>query len=290
MSVETQVLEDDGGIDAKALLNILEDIADEKIQLEDTQHALLNILADFDAERKKVEDANVDLRAVNEAMRNFIGIASHDLRSPLASILGFATVLSENWAKFSEEERLNATLTIVRQSKNLSSLVDDLFTLSSVESGAMIAMPERIVVREAIDKCLDAGDWEKSNLSVSCPPNLVVQVDPRHFERMLSSYVQNAFKYGKPPVHVEVTQVGDVIQIRVLDQGTGVPPEFISKLFEKFARANTSGPTTRKGAGLGLSIVRALAEANGGQTSYESNSPSGGCFVLSLPAGESPNS
>lgn len=272
-----------------AILNIFDDIATEKLQLEDTQHALLNILEDLDVERIRVGEVNVNLQAVNKAMQDFIGIASHDLRSPLASIMGYSTTLSENWDDFSEEDRRNTTATIVRQSQNLSRLVDDLFTLSSVESGGLSAVPEEIVLREAIDRCLDAGGWDTTSVWVSCSLDLVVVVDPRHLGRILGNYVQNAFKYGEPPVRVEATQVGGVVQIRVVDHGPGVPPEFVSKLFVKFARANTSSTKAKKGAGLGLSIVRALAEVNGGQTSYEPNTPSGGCFVVCLPACERPN-
>lgn len=283
-NAEMQVIEDDGVIDTEILLNILEDVAAERLQLEDTQHAILNILDDFDQERIRVEKANASLQAVNIAMQDFIGIASHDLRSPLAAILGYATTLSDNWDAFSEEGRRDTMATIVHQSQKLSRLVDDLFTLSSIESGGLNAQPEMVLLGEAIDQCLDAGDWDVTALSVSCPPDLVVLVDPHHLERILGNYVQNAFKYGEPPVRIEATRVGDLAQIRVLDHGPGVPPEFVPKLFSKFARAKTLSTKANKGAGLGLSIVRGLAEVNGGQTSYEPNTPSGGCFVVCLPA------
>lgn len=288
-NAETQVIEGDGVIEAEILLNLLQDVAAEKLQLEQTQRAILNILEDFDQERIRVEKANASLQAVNIAMQDFIGIASHDLRSPLAAILGYATTLSDNWDAFSEEGRRDTMATIVRQSQKLSRLIDDLFTLSSIESGGLNAQPEMVLLGEAIDQCLDAGDWDVSEVSVSCPPDLAVLVDPHHLERILGNYVQNAFKYGEPPVRIEATRVGDVAQIRVLDHGPGVPPEFIPKLFSKFARAKTSSTKVNKGAGLGLSIVRGLAEVNGGQTSYESNSPGGGCFVVDLPIFDSLN-
>ena len=80
----------------RAVLNILEDIDTEKIRLESTQKALLNILDDFDLERGRVDKANIELREVNEAMRGFVAVAAHDLRSPLASMVGFSSLLSEN--------------------------------------------------------------------------------------------------------------------------------------------------------------------------------------------------
>ena len=231
-----------------------------------------------------------ELAITAEAMRNFISIASHDLRSPLASILGYSMTLSENWDTFGDEERRNTTAAIARQSQNLSNLVDDLLTLSSIEHGGLNSQPEMIVLREAIDQCLDAGDWDMTSVSVSCSPDLVVLVDKSHLGRILDNYIQNAFKYGEPPVQIKATRVGDMVQVRVCDHGPGVPPEFVSKLFSKFARANTSGTKANKGTGLGLSIVRALAEVNGGRTSYEPDTPSGGCFVVCLPTSDKTNS
>ena len=85
----------------RAVINILDDMDTEKIRLESTQKAMLNILDDFDEERIRVERANMELQVVNEAMRGFTAVAAHDLRSPLTSIVGFASILSENWSTIS---------------------------------------------------------------------------------------------------------------------------------------------------------------------------------------------
>jgi len=84
------------GESQRAVLNILEDIDTDRVLLESAQKALLNILEDFDVERRKVDSANLDLLAVNEAMRTFVAVAAHDLRSPLASMVGFSSLLTEN--------------------------------------------------------------------------------------------------------------------------------------------------------------------------------------------------
>ena len=309
-SAETQVLEDDTASYTKAILNILDDFGDErerqgdsqravlniledvdadKIRLDATQKAILNILDDFDVERRNVEEANADLKVVNEAMRGFVAVAAHDLRSPLTSIVGFSTVLTSNWAAFSEEDRRKFVATIDRQSQNLVRLVDDLLTLSNIEGGVLNTRPELIVLGEAIDRYLEASGGDTASVSVSCAPDLVVRVDPSHLRRILDNYLQNAFKYGEPPVRIEAIRVGDVVEVRVLDHGPGVPPEFVARLFGKFARADTSGTRTEKGVGLGLSIVRGLAEANGGEARYEPGARNGGCFLVRLPAGDRPH-
>jgi len=276
------------GESQRAILNILADLDIEKTRLESTQRALINMLDDLESERRKVDQTNMELQEVNEAMRNFIATAAHDLRSPLASMVGFSSLLTKNWATLSEEKRLKFVTTIDRQTHNLTWLVNDLLTLSSIEGGALNTQPELVVVAEAITQCLAASGRDTTSVSVTCSPDLVVRVDPLHLGRMIDNYLQNAVKYGEPPVRIEAAPLGDMVEIRVVDHGPGVPPEFEPKLFAKFARADIPSTRDKKGTGLGLSIVRGLAEANGGKADYQRNVPRGSCFLVLLPTDERP--
>ncbi|MDQ1538408.1 MAG: hypothetical protein QOE58_2801 [Actinomycetota bacterium] len=284
---------DDAGDDQKrrddsqrATLNILEDLDTEKIRLESTQRALINMLDDLEVERRNVDKSNLELREVNDAMRSFIATAAHDLRSPLASMVGFSSLLKDSWGTLSEERRLKFVVTIDRQSHKLTSLVNDLLTLSSIEGGVLNTQPELIDLAEAINQCLAASSIDSEQVSVSCAPDLVVRCDHLHLGRILDNYLENAFKYGEAPVRIDAAQVDDMVEIRVVDHGTGVPPEFEDKLFGKFARADDPSMRDKKGTGLGLSIVRGLAQANGGLALYEPNLPHGSCFVVRLPKDE----
>ncbi len=267
----------------RAVLNILEDLDTEKLRLESTQKALINMLDDLEVERGNVDRTNMELREVNEAMRSFIATAAHDLRSPLASMVGFSSLLTQNWATLSEDKRLKFATTIDRQSHKLTWLVNDLLTLSSIEGGVLNTQPGQIVVADAIRQCLAASGRDTAGVSVACAPELVVRADPLYLGRMIDNYLQNAFKYGEPPVRIEANRLGDMVEIRVVDHGPGVPPEFETKLFDKFARADIASMRAKKGTGLGLSIVRGLAEASGGQARYQANAPNGACFILLLP-------
>ena len=249
---------------------------------------LHEVNGELDAERIRVEQANAELQVVNEAIRGFTAIAAHDLRSPLVSIAGFSGLLTKNWHTFSEQDRRKFVASIDRQSHNMSLLVDDLLTSSSIEGGGLNTTPERIVLRKAIDRCLELANRDVGSVAVSCSPDLTVWVDPHHLGRILDNYVQNAFKYGKPPMRIDATQVGEMVEVRVLDHGPGVPTEFVSRLFGKFARADSPTARAQQGTGLGLSIVRGLAQANGGQARYEPNVPNGSCFFVQFPAGSKP--
>lgn len=257
-------------------------------ELTDRLAELRKLNGELDVERIRVEQAMAELQTVNEAIRGFTAAAAHDLRSPLVSIIGFSALLTKSWDTFSEEKRRTFVATINRQSQNLSTLVDDLLTSSRIEGGGLSTSPELIVLAGAIDRCLELGNRDIGSVTVSCSPDLIVRVDPHHFGRILDNYVQNAFKYGEPPVRIQATRVGDMVEVRVLDHGPGVPPDFVPRLFGKFARADTPATKAQKGTGLGLSIVRGLAEANGGLAHFEPNVPKGSCFVVELPAGERP--
>ena len=246
---------------------------------------LHQVNAELDAERIRVEQANAELHVVNQAIRGFIAVAAHDLRSPLVSIAGFSALLTKSWETFSEQDRRKFVASIDRQSHNMSKLVDELLTSSSIEGGALNTSPKLISLRNAIDRCLELGNRDTESVAVSCSPDLIIRVDPHHLARILDNYVQNAFKYGEPPVRIDATRKGDMVEVQVLDHGPGVPAEFVPRLFGKFARADTASTRGKRGTGLGLSIVRGLAEANGGQARYEPNVPNGACFVVELPAG-----
>jgi signal transduction histidine kinase len=267
----------------RAMLNILEDLDTQKSRLESTQKALINMLDDLEVERRKVDRTNIELREVNEAMRSFIATAAHDLRSPLASMVGFSSLLAKSWDTLSEDKRLQFVTTIDRQSHKLTWLVNDLLTLSSIEGGVLNTQPERVVVADAINQVVVASGLDRADVTVSCSPDLAVRADPLHVGRMIDNYLQNAFKYGEPPVRVEASLLGDLVEIRVADHGPGVPADFEAKLFGKFARADNPSTRQKKGTGLGLSIVHGLAEANGGATGYQPNHPQGACFIVSLP-------
>src|ERR1035438_1609833 len=109
------------------------------------------MLDDLEVERRNVDRTNIELREVNEAMRSFIDTAAHDLRSPLASMVGFSSLLATNWAVLSEQNLLKFVTTIDRQAHKLTWLVNDLLTLSSIEGGVLNTEPEEIVLAEAIN-------------------------------------------------------------------------------------------------------------------------------------------
>jgi len=234
--------------------------------------------------REEAQGLSSALKTSNESLRDFVAVASHDLRSPLVTIGGFTKILTDNWATLSEEARLKQLGAIQRGVDRLSRLTNDLLTSAKVEAEAEQAQPENVRLATALASYLEADREGLGAVAVTCAPELVAVVDPSHLTRILDNYLTNAFNYGEPPISIEAGRVGDFVELRVRDHGPGVPPESVSRLFTKFDRGVTRTARVTQGTGLGLSIVKALAEANHGEVTYEQDQPTGGCFVVRLPA------
>jgi signal transduction histidine kinase len=232
----------------------------------------------------EVERTNRDLEAANQTLRDFVAVASHDLRGPVSAVLGFASTLSKRWDVLPENEKLEFLEIIERRGRFLSRMLDSLLTLSRIEAGALDVHREMLEADGVIARALeDIGEERAAEVEVTCAPGLRVEADPDHVQRILVNYITNAFKYGRPPVLVEARNTGPYVEFVVRDHGEGIPPGFEDRLFHKFSRAETEVTRQEKGAGLGLSIVQGLARANDGEAWYEANRPTGSCFGVRLP-------
>lgn len=238
---------------------------------------------------KEVERANAsmqaaagELAAANDAMREFVAVASHELRTPTTVIKGFASTLQDRWDATAEEDRREFAATILRSADLLGRLVDDLLTVSRIEGGAVDTHAQDIEALHTINEALDQLG-RRRDVCVSAPPRLMLHADPTHVRRILRNYLDNAFRYGAPPYEVEAVELDDQVVVRVRDHGDGLPEEFVARAFQKFSQAKRAMGGDRKGTGLGLSIVKGLAEAGGGRAWYEPNQPKGSCFSASFP-------
>jgi signal transduction histidine kinase len=230
---------------------------------------------------QEVERANEDLGAANQTLKDFVAVAAHDLRGPVSAILGFAQTINRRWHALPDQQKREFLGIVEGRARYMTRMLDSLLTVSRIESGAIDVHRETLDVADAIRDALQ--DVERaSEATVRCPQGLRVMADPDHFQRIVVNYVTNAFKYGEPPVVIEAGHDGRHVEIIVSDQGDGVPPNFASRLFHKFARAE-GDQIGETGSGLGLSIVQGLARANDGDAWYTPNEPKGSRFTVRLP-------
>jgi signal transduction histidine kinase len=218
----------------------------------------------------------------------FVSRVSHELRSPLASIIGFVELLIDGDPGETTEEQ-NLMLAIVeRNSRRLLNLIEDLLLISRVESGGFELELGRVDLAEVIANVLEISRLALAKadveLAVDLGPDAWLIADQAQLERALLNLVSNAMKFNRPhgKVSIESRTDGADIAISVCDTGTGIPAEEQERLFTRFFRAARARTEEIPGSGLGLSIVKEIVDRHDGTVRVRST-PSGSTFTLRLP-------
>jgi two-component system sensor kinase len=232
----------------------------------------------------ELEHANSELRRLDELKSDFVAMVSHELRSPLTSILGYCSTMMRHWDKVDDERKKSFIDIIERQSRRLSGLVNDLLEMSRIESGHLDTTLQPVMLRPVVEEIADDYSERIAELVVTGDLDTVVVADSDHLHRVLVNLMDNAIKYGAEPVTVSITAETDTVRLTVSDRGEGVPADFRPRLFDKFAQASAGSTRKATGTGLGLSIVKGLVEAMDASVAYEPPEPGrDGGFVVRLP-------
>lgn len=243
-------------------------------------------LRNVESARRELEASNRELAVANELKDEFVSMVSHEFRTPLTSIQGYTETMLLHSERLSSDQRQVFIDKVLKQSRRLNRMVDDLLTLSQARKGTMHLEPEDLAVEAMVREAVEAIDGG-SGVRQEIPADLVVHADRDHVQRILTNFLENALKYGAAPITVGARAEGELVSIAVADHGPGVPEEFREQLFDRFTQASVGTQRTAKGVGLGLSIVRTLAEENHGEVWYEPNEP-GSVFGVRLPVGAYP--
>jgi signal transduction histidine kinase len=208
---------------------------------------------------------------------NFVAIASHELRTPATSIYGIIATLRERADELSDEIRAELESTLWEQSVRLRYLIEQLLDLSRLDARAVAIEPEPVRLRPLIAEVAALTEGA-DDVRIEVDDDIEVNADRLALERILANLVGNAVRYGKPPVVVRVDSADNFLRVTVQDEGPGVPPDLVPRLFDRFERG-----TVGHGSGLGLSIAQAFARAHGGDLSYVNGNGGGARFELTLP-------
>jgi PAS domain S-box-containing protein len=266
MRLKRIVFEDDAG--RKRLLSVGEDVTDLR------------------RATKALEAAVAEATAANAAKSNFLANVSHEIRTPLNGVLGMAQSMAQNELSPAQQKRLD----IIRQSgQTLLTLLNDLLDVSKIESGKLELETIEFELAQTIETAyaLFTAIAEQKGLEFQIDVEGArgfCQGDPTRLRQVISNLISNALKFtARGKIGVVATREGDDVRVAVTDTGTGMAPETLGKLFDKFVQADTS--TTRKygGTGLGLAICRDLVALMGGSLSVESTPDKGSCFSFTVP-------
>jgi PAS domain S-box-containing protein len=240
-----------------------------------------------DVEERKQAEA----RLVEETRRKdeFLALLGHELRNPLAPILSAVELLRLSGGRAPEVEWARGV--IERQSRHLVRLVDDLLDLSRLSTGRIelrrVAVDLRDVIAHAVETTRPLARAKNQDLAVHPGPDpLVVEGDPVRLGQVLSNVLNNATRYTPPGGHVSVSsgRDGSTAVLTVRDDGRGVAPEMLARIFDMFTRAGDASSPSDGGLGIGLTLARRLVEMHGGTIDARSEGPGAGTdLVVRLP-------
>ncbi len=242
-------------------------------------------------QRKMAEDQllkNLDKeKELNELKSRFISMASHEFRTPLASILLISDALDSYWKDFSPEQVKTKLQNIKERVIHLTEIVNDVLHLSKIQSGKIEFSPERIELVEECRKSIDGFNDDASlanKIEFNCSrSSLHIYMDQRLINQILNNLISNAIKYSpvSPRVKINLEESDDEIILSVSDNGIGIPENDKKYIFDAFYRA--SNAKLIQGNGLGLNIIKESLNTQGGDITFKSQAEKGTTFYVHLP-------
>jgi signal transduction histidine kinase len=245
--------------------------------------AVQNIRA-YEAERETVDE----LRRLSALRADFVSLVSHELRSPMAAVIGSARTLQDRWRQLAPEQRDAFLALIADETSRLATLIGDVLDTSRIEAGTFSYTFSNVDVATLVHDAVASAEIAQDEVPVEAklngklPP---VRGDVERLRQVVANLIDNAIKYSPTGAAVEVSAQAEngAVRIDVRDRGPGIAADQQRLIFEKFGRAPTAG-AGKPGSGLGLFIARSIAEAHGGTLDVQSIVGRGATFTLKLPA------
>jgi two-component system sensor histidine kinase KdpD len=262
----------------------------EEGRLLDTAADQLALAIEREHLRQEATEAEI-LRRTDELKSALLDAVSHDLRTPLASIIASAGSLRQTDVAWNEAERVDFARAIEQEAERLNRIVGNLLDLSRIQGGTL--RPARawhdpvLVLRDSAERLRHAATEHR--LTVEIPDELSPAfIDPVELDQVVANLVENALKYTPAggEVRLAVREDDHTLEVSVEDNGPGIPAGSLSRLFEPFYRAPGAGAV--RGSGLGLAVARGLVLAHGGTIHAENRESGGARFVVRIPSPEPP--
>lgn len=244
------------------------------------------------AQRIREQAARAEAEAANRAKDEFLAVVSHELRSPLTAMLGWARLLRSG--KLDEASSAHAVEIIERSAKSQERLIEDLLDVSRIAAGKLRLDVRTIdlapVINAAVEDVTLLAEAKAIQIKVNLDPSAGrVSGDPARLAQVVRNLLSNAVKFTPQGGRIEVrlAQSDPNVSITVSDTGKGIKAEFLPYVFERYHQEDRSGARTHKGLGLGLNIVRRLVELHGGTAQADSpGEGQGATFTITLPQAE----
>jgi len=237
--------------------------------------------------KKEIEQLLAHEREVNESKNEFVNIVSHYLRTPLTSTKGYLDILTKG--RITAEERAGYLTRVYNEQKRLSSLVEDLISISSLEKGELRLFKNNLSLQSVVEKVVDdfSSLAQEKDLYLKTAMKTAVgtiNADQQKLTQAIINLVDNAIKFTKiGGITIKIAGKSSQAEICVEDTGIGIDPQEMPKLFQKFHRGTSVKTFTYEGSGLGLYITKLIVEAHGGEIKASSELGKGSGFCIYLP-------
>jgi len=262
------------------------------IYSEESEPKKVTFVMDISREKefqRELEEKNRELEKLNASKDYFLGMAAHDLRSPLSGIKSFSEMILEGVAGELNEEQREYMQMISDSSNGLLKLINDLLDINSIARGRLVLETHPTNLRELIQQNTRKQEIlaRKKEISISGELDDLpeINIDPDRINQVLDNLLSNAIKFSPPEtvVDVQLHRKNNIALIRVKDQGPGISAAEQEKLFSEFHRG-AARPTGNEGStGLGLAIAKRIVQAHGGDIYVESAPEKGSEFIVELP-------
>lgn len=229
------------------------------------------------------EGSLIDVTDKIEAQKekdDFIATVSHELRNPLAAMLGLGQELADNYDTFTDDDRRDMAHMIARQADDASWLIEDLLVAYRDNLNQVSVTIQEFDVTKEIERVLEVVDHPIPLKVFQGTPHLLA--DPRRTRQILRNLITNALRYGGEETQVSIAKAGDRLEVKVQDSGEGIPDADVERIFHAYERGK--GPSHSASVGLGLNVARRLARLMDGDLTYRYED-GWSTFVLSLPSG-----
>jgi signal transduction histidine kinase len=237
----------------------------------------------YETERQTVEE----LRRLSALRADFVSLVSHELRSPMAAVIGAARTLQDRWRQLTPDQREAFLALIADETSRLAALIGDVLDTSRIEAGTFSFSFTDVDLGRVVQDAVSVASVGQDEVRVRAEivePLPRIRGDGERLRQVISNLIDNAVKYSPSGDEVEVmaARANGVVRITVRDRGPGIPFDQQRVIFEKFGRAEIPG-SSKPGTGLGLFIARSIVEAHGGSLDVESQPDEGTAFTVILP-------
>jgi signal transduction histidine kinase len=228
------------------------------------------------------------LAELEQIKKDFVAMITHDLRTPMTSTMGFLELLGDGvYGPIPDKARDGANLAF-RNVRRMIALINDLLDVEKLESGKWELSPESITLEPVVTRSVESvsvfAEQHKVKIAVE-PIDSTVYADGNRLVQVLVNLITNAVKFS--PVDSSVTisarTKGDLVELRITDQGCGIPPQYRESIFDRFRQVRATDATQKGGTGLGLAICKAIVEQHGGSIGVESEEGKGSTFWFTVP-------